>query len=69
MTQQDVAKKIGVTPQYYQYIETGQRLADLNTSMIGKFAEVFGVSASEIYRTESEYQAERAAALQAQGLR
>ena len=68
LSQQAVSAEIGTTPQSYQMIEVGKRQADLNTSMIGKFAEVFGVSASEIYRMEAEYQSERTATLQAQGI-
>ena len=68
MTQQEVAGKTLISRQYYQAIEAGRRQADLKTSMIVKFAEAFGVSASEIYQLEAEYQAERAAVLAKQGL-
>jgi len=68
LTQQGVADKIGLSRQCYQAIETGKRQADLKTSMIPKLSAAFGVSASEIYRLEAEYQEERAAVLAKQGL-
>jgi len=68
VTQQDVADKISISRQSYQAIEAGRRQADLKTSMIAKLADVFGMTASEIYRMEADYQAERTAVLQAQGL-
>ncbi len=69
LSQQAVADKIGTTNQNYSLFETGQRArSGLNTSMIGKFALVFGVTPEEILRLEAEYQAERASVLQAQGI-
>lgn len=69
LTQQEVAESVGMSRQYYQAIEAGRRQADLKTSMIAKLADVFGVSASEIYRMEAEYQATREQILQAHGMK
>ena len=69
LSQLSVSEMIGLSRQSYQAIEAGRRQVDLKTSTITKLAHAFGVSASELYQMEAEYQAERAATLQAHGMK
>jgi len=68
LTQQNVADKLGITNRYYSAIEAGRRQADMKNSMIDKLAAVFGVTGEDVREMEADYQAERAATLQAQGI-
>ena len=52
LTQQFVAKKLGITKQYYQQIECGQRQKDLNTSLVLGLASCFNMSPVEITKAE-----------------
>lgn len=66
MTQQVVADAVGVSRQYYCFIEAGKRQADMNSSIICKLADVFGVTVAEFFDMEMAYQDERAAVLEKQ---
>lgn len=59
LTQQNVADCLGISKQFYQQIETGQRVKDLDSSMIMAIANVFKVSALNILRAEQKYQKSR----------
>lgn len=52
MTQQDVAKKLGITTQYYQKIEANQRQTKLDFSLVVKLASIFDMDMSEIASLE-----------------
>jgi len=52
LTQQYVAEKLGITKQYYQQIECGQRQRDLNTSLVLGLASCFNMSPVDITQAE-----------------
>lgn len=52
LTQQDVAKKLGITTQYYQLIESNQRQNKLDFSLVIKLSDIFDMDMSEIARLE-----------------
>ena len=54
LTQQSVAKSIGISKQYYQQIENNVRQQDLNSSLIMGLAQVFNMSAIDIVNQESK---------------
>ena len=54
LTQQNVADKIGVTKQYYQYIEAGKRQKNMNTALVMGLADCLGMSPVEIVQKEME---------------
>ena len=54
MSQQAVADKMGVYQSYYNMIETGERQADMNLSIMRKLAAVFGVSMEYILEEENK---------------
>lgn len=56
LTQQNVADHLGITKQYYQMIESGNRAKDLTTSIVMSLAALFEISAIEIMRREQMYQ-------------
>ena len=56
LSQQIVAKSLGISKQYYQMIEAGIRAKDLDTSIIMGLSAVFNVSAVEILKFEQDYQ-------------
>ena len=51
-TQQFVAKKLGISQQYYCYIENGERQTDLALSTVRKLSAIFDVSVEEIIDCE-----------------
>lgn len=54
MSQQDVASRIGISRQYYQMIENGERQKHLALSLASGLAVLFGVSVMDIERYEKE---------------
>lgn len=54
MTQHDVAKAVGVSRQYYQMIETGNRQKKMDVTLCVKLADVLGVSVVDIINEESK---------------
>ena len=54
LSQQDVADKLGITRQYYQMIETGERQKDLDLSLAGGLAVLLGVTIMDIERYEAQ---------------
>lgn len=54
LTQQNVADSIGISKQYYQLIEKGQRQKKLNTLIIMNLATCFGISAIDIVNFETK---------------
>lgn len=53
-TQGDVAKKLGITQQYYSYIENGERQKKMDIQFCEKVAKVFGVPVADIIKYEAE---------------
>lgn len=54
LSQQSVADKLGITRQYYQQIENGDRQKDMDISLVVQFSNLFGISPEEIIRKEQE---------------
>lgn len=52
MTQQDVAKRLGITAQYYQQIEANQRQSELDFSLVVKLSSIFNIDMSKIAEFE-----------------
>lgn len=54
ITQQTVADSVGITRQYYNMIETGERQKKLSIDMAQRLAKVFGVTFEYICEKENE---------------
>lgn len=54
LSQQDVADKLGITRQYYQMIETGERQKHLDLSLAGGLAVLLGVTIMDIEHFEAQ---------------
>ncbi len=52
LSQQNVADKLGISRQYYQMIETGDRQKKMDLSIAGGLASILGVSLMEILKLE-----------------
>jgi DNA-binding XRE family transcriptional regulator len=55
-SQQNVAEEIGLTQQYYNFIENGERQKDMSLSLMEKLADAFCLPLDEIIKAEKEYQ-------------
>ena len=56
LTQQDVANRIGISRQYYQMVETGERQKRMDLSLAGDLSVVLNIPIAEIVRRESAAQ-------------
>ncbi len=54
LSMQDVADKIGISRQYYQLIEAGERQKKMDISLVIKLAKIFNVSLETIVENENE---------------
>lgn len=54
MTQQDVAKALEISTQYYQLLESGKRQKKLDLSVATKLSEIFGVTIGFIISNEEK---------------
>lgn len=54
MSQQNVAKAIGITRQYYQQIEAGERQQKMDITLLVKLSQVFNVPINYIIDKERE---------------
>ena len=54
LSQQSVANNVGITRQYYNQIENGERQKDLDLSMATKLAKIFDVSIDWIIAEEEK---------------
>lgn len=54
LSQQDVANRLGISRQYYQMIENGERQKHLALSLASSFAVLYGVSVMDIEHHEME---------------
>lgn len=52
LSQQEVANRLGISRQYYQMIESGERQKHLALSLASSFAVLYGVSVMDIERNE-----------------
>ena len=55
-SQQDVADCIGISRQYYNAIENGNRQKKMDVTLIAKIADLFKMSMQKICEAESEWQ-------------
>lgn len=55
LTQQNVAEKLNMTPQYYSLIEKGERQDSLSVSLLCKLAEVFNVPVNQLIEAENKF--------------
>ena len=53
-TQQFVSDKIGISQQYYNLIENGERQKDLDLSLVLKLSNIFNVSVEWIIERENQ---------------
>lgn len=56
LTQQDVANRIGISRQYYQMVETGERKKRMDLSIAGGLSVVLNIPIAEIVQRESAAQ-------------
>lgn len=56
LTQQDVANRIGISRQYYQMVETGERQKRMDLSLAGGLSVVLNIPIAEIVQRESAAQ-------------
>lgn len=56
LTQQDVANRIGISRQYYQMVETGERKKRMDLSLAGVLSVVLNIPIAEIVQRESATQ-------------
>lgn len=53
-TQDEIANRLGITQQYYSYIENGERQRKMDIQICEKIAAVFGITVADVIRLESE---------------
>ena len=53
-SQEDIARKLGITQQYYSYIENGERQKKMDIQICEKIASIFGISVADVIRYETE---------------
>ena len=56
LTQQDVANRIGISRQYYQMVETGERQKRMDLSLAGGLSVVLNILIAEFVQRESAAQ-------------
>lgn len=56
LTQQDVANRIGISRQYYQMVETGERQKRMDLYLAGVLSVVLNIPIAEIVQRESATQ-------------
>ena len=54
MTQDDIAKKLGISRAYYVRIENGERQKDLDLSLVLNLSKIFGVPVDYIIAEEAK---------------
>ena len=52
MTMQSVADRIGVSKQYYQMIESGERQKKMDITLVTALSTIFSISIEQIVREE-----------------
>lgn len=51
-TLQDVADRIGITKQYYQMIESGERQRKMDITLVKSVSEIFGIPLERVVNEE-----------------
>lgn len=54
LSQQNVADSIGITRQYYQQIENGERQKNMGVSLVVQLSNLFGISPEAIINEEQK---------------
>lgn len=54
-SQAHMAELLGISRQYYNFIENGKKLPDLTFSIVVQLSEIFGISLEKIKKFEKEY--------------
>lgn len=54
MTMQEVADSFGISKQYYEMIESGERQKKMEITLVLKISSLFGLSVEKIVELESE---------------
>ncbi len=52
LTLQDVADRIGITRQYYQMIESGERQRKMDITLVKSISEIFGIPLERVVNEE-----------------
>lgn len=53
-TQSEIAARLGITQQYYSYIENGDRQKKMDIQICEKIADIFNISVADVIRYEAE---------------
>ena len=56
LSQDAIAKELGMSQQYYCMIEKGERQASMTVAMAEKIADVFRIAFTEVLEKERRYQ-------------
>ena len=54
LSMQDVAEKIGISRQYYQQIEAGERQQKMDITLVAKLSTIFCIPIEKIVEYENE---------------
>ena len=52
LPQSEIAQKLGITQQYYSYIEDGKRQKEMDIQMCERIAQTFGISVADVINYE-----------------
>ena len=55
LSQSDVAKKLGISPNYYSCIESGDRQSDMKTSFLVDLSGILKIPISKMLAYEKDY--------------
>ncbi len=55
LTQQQLAKKLDISPCYYNQIEKGERQKNMDISIVSKLSTIFNVSVNQIIEFEKQW--------------
>lgn len=58
LSQDDIAKRMGLTQSFYSMIETGERVERMNLEMAIKLANVLGIDSGDFIEREMEWELE-----------
>ena len=58
LSQDDIAKRMGLTQSFYSMIETGERIERMNLEMAIKLANVLGIDSADFIKREMEWERE-----------
>lgn len=56
LSQDDIAKRMGLTQSFYSMIETGERVERMNLEMTIKLANVLGIDSADFIKREMEWE-------------